>query len=156
MHTQPKVSSSQGGRGSSGVAVKKTMRRAVPHLLWNQGCDTSSWRCLLWGAEIQPWVSAVSSGNCSVKDKSPPQLIFTLKNPKHLNCFSAIELLMGKKSVLWPLVTSLACSSTYQPLLYRLEAKAVIPLPEVSLISKIQILYQKTRGNSPKYGSFIF
>lgn len=31
-HTEPKVSSSQGGRGSSWVAVKN-MSRAVPHLL---------------------------------------------------------------------------------------------------------------------------
>lgn len=65
---------------------------------------------------------------------------------------------MGKKSMLWPLVpaTSLACNPTYQPLHYSLEAKAATRLPEASLISKIQILYQKTGGNSPKYGSFIF
>lgn len=65
---------------------------------------------------------------------------------------------MGKKSVLWPLIpaTSLARSSTHQPLLYSLEAKAATPLPEASLVSKIQILYEKAGENSPKYGSFIF
>lgn len=67
----------------------KNMRRAVPHLLGNQGCDTSSsWRCLPWGAEgedtLQPWAPAVPHWNCSVKDKSPPQLIFTLKKPQHI------------------------------------------------------------------------
>lgn len=65
---------------------------------------------------------------------------------------------MGKKSLLWPLVpaASLACSPTYQPLHYSSEAKAAIHLPEASLTANIQMLYQKTGRNSPKYGSLIF
>lgn len=152
------MSSSQGGRGSSWVDVKN-MRRAVP-----VSCETSI---------LEMDVSALGcrGGGCgralsicsstlelSVKDKTHHSSFLPYKNPKHLNCFSATELLMGKKSVLWPLVpaTSLARSSTCPPLLYSLEAKAATPLPEASLVSKIQILYEKAGENSPKYGSFIF
>lgn len=84
-----------------------------------KGCASSpgkpgmSWRCLPWGAEgedtVQPWLSAVPHQNCSVKDKSPPQLIFTLKNPQNIwTVFEKLNCKWARKA---------CCGHLYQPLL---------------------------------------